>query len=555
MKVKAANGFARALKAEGIPWVSCYPTNHVNNALGEEGVPILMMGEERFAVAVADGFSRVTCGKQIGVCTVMAGLNAAGIQMAYGAVAQAWEDSSPLLVIAEGVGPGATRHTHYDIGQAFKSVTKWVGEIDRAELVPDYVRRAFTHLRSGRPGPVLLLVPRDLGEYDEAEHPYAPVKGWRSGPDPDDVKTAVKVLLAAKDPLLYIGEGVLYSGATDELVKFAELAQLPVLTTLKAKGAFPENHPLSVGVRGSMAEHFLRKCDVLFSIGASLFPNRFSHAIPDAEKKTIVQCTIDTLDINRSYETRCAVIGDARMTLQALGEELGKRTGGGRKNPALLEEIRAARQEFMAKFRPWLESNETPINPYRVLGDLMKVLDPKQSFVTADSGNTRDQTSTVYETHIPRGFLGWGNVSTLGFSLAGAVAAKLAYPSRQCVHVTGDAGVCYMMGNFEAVARYKIGITTLHINNGGYSGYGPGFWGAGHDPYTWKVSDHESACMSSMAKAVGFHAEDVTKPSEIVPALERAFDENAKGRPAFVEFICSHHPVHGGWVRSGPSGH
>ncbi len=555
MKIKAVNGFARTLKSEGVPWVSCYPTSPVNNALGEEGVPILMMGEERFAVAVADGFSRVTCGKQIGVCTVMAGLNAAGIQMAYGAVAQAWEDSSPLLVIAEGVGPGATRHTHYDIGQAFKSVTKWVGEIDRAELVPDYVRRAFTHLRSGRPGPVLLLVPRDLGEYDEAEHPYAPVKGWRSGPDPDDVKTAVKVLLAAKDPLLYIGEGVLYSGATDELVKFAELAQLPVLTTLKAKGAFPENHPLSVGVRGSMAEHFLRKCDVLFSIGASLFPNRFSHTIPDAEKKTIVQCTIDTLDINRSYETRCAVIGDARLTLQALGEELGKRTGGGRKNPVLLEEIRAARQEFMAKFRPWLESNEMPINPYRVLGDLMKVLDPKQSFVTADSGNTRDQTSTVYETHIPRGFLGWGNVSTLGFSLAGAVAAKLAYPSRQCVHVTGDAGVCYMMGNFEAVARYKIGITTLHINNGGYSGYGPGFWGAGHDPYTWKVSDHESACMSSMAKAVGFHAEDVTKPSEIVPALERAFDENAKGRPAFVEFICSHHPVHGGWVRPGPSAH
>src|SRR5438552_18344558 len=107
MKVKAANGFARILKTEGIPWVSCYPTNHVNNALGEEGVPILMMGEERFAVAVADAFSRVTAGKQIGVCTVMANLNAAGIQMAYGAIAQAWEDSSTLPVIAEGVGQGA----------------------------------------------------------------------------------------------------------------------------------------------------------------------------------------------------------------------------------------------------------------------------------------------------------------------------------------------------------------------------------------------------------------------------------------------------------------
>src|SRR2546427_1844384 len=124
MKINAANGFARILKTEGIPWVSCYPTNHVNNALGEEGVPILMMGEERFAVAVADGFSRVTCGKQIGVCTVMANLNAAGIQMAYGAVGQAWEDSSPLLVITEGGGEGASRHTHYDMAGGVQVVHK-----------------------------------------------------------------------------------------------------------------------------------------------------------------------------------------------------------------------------------------------------------------------------------------------------------------------------------------------------------------------------------------------------------------------------------------------
>src|SRR5262245_2776395 len=458
MKVKAANGFARILKAEGIPWVSCYPTNHVNNALGEEGVRILMMGEERFAVAVADAFSRVTSGKQIGACTIMANLNAAGIQMAYGAIAQAWEDSSPLLVITEGVGQGASRHTHFDMAEALKSVTKWVGKVDRADLIPDYTRRAFTHLRSGRPGPVLLIVPRDLGEYDDAEHAYSPVKGWRSGPDPDDVKAAVRLLLAAKDPVLYIGEGVLYADAPAELLQFAELTQVPVLTTLKGKSAFPESHPLSVGVRGSLAEHFLRKADVLFSIGSSLFPNRFSHAIPDAARKTIVQCTVDTLDINRSYETRQAVIGDAKLALQALIDEVSARTGGARKRPELLDEIRAGKQEFQAKFRPWMESNDTPINPYRVIGDLMKVLDPKASFVTADSGNTRDQTSTVYEAQIPRGFLGWGNVSTLGFSLAGAVAAKLAYPNRQCVHITGDAGVCYMMGNFEAVARYKIGI-------------------------------------------------------------------------------------------------
>src|SRR5207244_10817340 len=146
------------------------------------------------------------------------------------------------------------------------------------------------------------------------------------------------------------------------------------------------------------------------------------------DKKTIIQCTVDVLDINRSYETRHAVVGDAKLTLQALIAELSAR--GPKKNPELVEEIRKGKEAFLAKFRPWLDSNETPINPYRVLGDLMKVLDPKNSFVTADSGNTRDQTSTVYEAQIPRGFPGWGSVSTPGFSMAGAGACNVADPNR-----------------------------------------------------------------------------------------------------------------------------
>jgi thiamine pyrophosphate-dependent acetolactate synthase large subunit-like protein len=269
-----------------------------------------------------------------------------------------------------------------------------------------------------------------------------------------------------------------------------------------------------------------------------------------------VQCTVDTLDINRSYKTDHAVIGDAKLTLQALIQELSAQTtGGARKNQTLLDEIKQGKEAFMAKFRPLLESHEKPINPYRVYGDLMKILDPKSSFVTGDSGNTRDQISTVYEAQIPRGYLGWGNVSTLGYSLAGALGAKLAYPDRQCVNITGDAGVSYMMGNFEAAARYGIGVTTIHINNGGFAGYGPGFWGPGHDPYTHAVSDHEKVCMASMARAQGYHAEDVTEPAEIIPALRRAFEANAKSQPAFVEFLCSQHPVYGGWVRGGGGGH
>ena len=146
--------------------------------------------------------------------------------------------------------------------------------------------------------------------------------------------------------------------------------------------------------------------------------------------------------------TRCW--GDARFTLQALADGVYERTGGGGRNgDEVAAAVKASRDAGLAKYREFMASDDQPINPYRVYGDMMKALDPMNSFVTHDSGNTRDQLSTVYDTLIPRGFLGWGNISTLGFGLAGAMAARLAFPERQCVAVTGDAGVGYMLGNLE----------------------------------------------------------------------------------------------------------
>jgi thiamine pyrophosphate-dependent acetolactate synthase large subunit-like protein len=412
--------------------------------------------------------------------------------------------------------------------------------------VPEVMRRAFTLLRTGRPGPVMVTLPRGIGDYDEAEYPYEPVKGWRSGPDPDDVRAAVKALLAAKKPLMYVGEGVFYGDATAELLQFAELAQVPVLTTLKGKSAFPENHPLSVGVRGEVASHFLHNSDLVFAIGTSLSPGRFGHAIPNPGCKIIIQSTVDELDINKKYAVKHALIGHAKFTLQALIDEVARQTGGGaKKNQELLTELESVRAEFRDKYQGPMTSNDKPINPYRVYADLRKVLDPAKSCVTHDSGNTRDQISTTYEAVSPRSFVGWGNISSLGFGLPVAMAAKLAHPDWQCVNVTGDAGVGYMMGNFEAVVRNRLGVTTVHINNGGFTGYGPGFWGGGHDPYTWQVSDHTTADYSKAVAAIGYYSEDVTEPAEIIPALERAFVQNAKGQPAYLEFICSQYPVFG----------
>ena len=236
-------------------------------------------------------------------------------------------------------------------------------------------------------------------------------------------------------------------------------------------------------MRGDQVAHYLNQSDLILAIGSSLSPGRFSHAIPDAAKKTIIHCNIDELHINKMYPTAYAVIGDARLTLQALRQEVsGRSSGAGRNAGDVAAEVRAARDQALARYRQVMNSDETPINPYRVYGDLMQVLDLKNSFVTHESGNTRDQLSTVFDTLIPRGFLGWGNVSTLGFSLAAAIAAKKAFPNRASVAVTGEAGLGYMLGNLEVLLREKLGITVVHISNGGFAGYGPGFWGPGTIP-------------------------------------------------------------------------
>ena len=549
MTTDVATGIARILKQEGVEWVSTFPVCQVNNALGREGVPMLMMRDDRYAVALADAFSRISAGTKIGVCTFQGGVNAAGLQVAYAGMAQAYEDGSPVLCITDGVPIGESENSQFDVTASLKSVSKWYGYLDKPERLPEFMRRAFTMLRTGRPGPVVLAIPDASGLYDEAADPYIPVKGWKSLPNPDDVKAAVGLLLEAQNPLIYAGEGVIYAGASAELKSFAELLNAPVITTLKAKGAFPEDHPLFVGVRGGQVDHYLNKCDLVLAVGSSLSPGRFSHGIPNAVNKKIIHCTVDELHVNKVYPTAQALIGDARFTLQALQAELASRTSGqGRAKGNVAEEVKAARDSGLAQYREAMASDDKPINPYRVYAGLMEVLDPLKSFVTHESGNTRDQLSTVYDTLIPRGFLGWGNVSSLGFSFAATVAAKIAFPDRHCVAVTGEAGLGYMMGNLEVALRQKLPITVVHVSNGGFAGYGPGFWGDGHDPYTHRVLGYDEVDMSKVIGELGYHTERVTEPSEVGLALRRALAANDSGQPAYIEFICSQFPVYGGWV-------
>ena len=167
----------------------------------------------------------------------------------------------------------------FDAVAAYRSVTKWAAQINHVERIPEMMRRAYTYLRTGRGSPVMVQVPRDVGqaELDEASFNYRPVKGYKSAGDPADVADAVKALLAARNPLIYAGQGVLWAEASEELVQFAELVNVPVMTTNTGKSAFPENHPLSVGVGAGtmtrMARHYLDQADLVFGIGCSFTTN------------------------------------------------------------------------------------------------------------------------------------------------------------------------------------------------------------------------------------------------------------------------------------------
>jgi len=532
-EVKASKCIARILKLEGVKFVSCFPPNSLINPSAEEGIRTILTRQERVAVNMADGYTRVSL--QPGTALVAGGV---GIENAFSGLSQAFADLVPMLLFTD-QSPrrviGSRPIQDFDALFTLHKVTKWIERINYASRVPELMRRAFTYLRSGRPSPVVLELPTDVAneELDDSLFDYKPVRGWRSAGDPHDIKMAIKALLSAKNPLIYAGEGVFYGRAWDELRDFADLVQAPVMTTLKAKSAFPENHALSVGNGGrtgaKTAAHFLRKADLIFSIGASLTrgTSRLIIGTPIPKGKIIVQSTIDEYDVNKDYMADHIIIGDSRLVLRQLIEEAKKQGAIGLVNEQVVEEIRLVKKEWLNEWMPKLTSNEVPINPYRVVWDLAHAVDKKSTIVTHDAGCPRDHLAAFYEAIIPRGYLGWGHHSTLGYSLGGSMGAKLAEPDKTVVNVMGDGAFGMVGMDFETAVRENIPILTILLNN---SGMGTYFQAT---PTTSVLSGE----YAKVAEALGGYSERIEKPDEIISAVKRAQKHVESGRAALLEVI------------------
>ncbi|MBW8268002.1 acetolactate synthase catalytic subunit [Caldovatus aquaticus] len=502
--------------------------------------------QENMGGAMADGYARIS--GRVGVVTAQ---NGPAATLLVPPLAEALKASVPVVALVQEVNRDQTDRNAFqelDHIRLFDAVAKWVRRVDRAERVEDYVDMAFTAAASGRPGPAVLLVPADL--LSEAAAPPGPRRAAlgtypldRALPDPALVERAARMLAEARHPLVVAGGGVHLSGAAAELAALQEAAHLPVATTVMGKGAADETHPLTLGVIGYVMgagtrTHAMRpiveRADVILLVGTrtnqngtdswTLFPRgaRFVHLDPDPQ------------EIGRNYEPALRLVGDAKLTLAALREAMGRCDLAARAaaRAGIAAEIAAAVADWRRRTAGLLARAGGPVRPERVVAELDARLDP-DAIAVADAsyasiwiaqGLTARKAGARYLT--PRGIAG------LGWGLPMAIGAQIAAPGRRVVCLAGDGGFGHSWAELETLRRLKLPVTVIVLNNGilAYQKDAEDArFGAHTDAVDFAPVDH-----AAIARACGIAGTRIERAEEVGPALDAAF---ASGAPALLDVV------------------
>jgi acetolactate synthase-1/2/3 large subunit len=534
--MKVGEAIAEIMRREGVEILCGYPVNHLIEYAAAKDIRPVMVRQERIGLHMADAISRVTSGRKIGAFCMQHG---PGSENAYGGVAQAYGESVPVLVVPMGY-PRRLAHIdpNFNSTVQMRGICKSAEPVTLAAEVPHIMRRAFTRLRNGRGGPVLVEVPSDMWT-EELPGPldYEPVLTARSTPDPADVKRAAALLAGAKRPVIYAGTGVHWAQAWPQLRRLAELLAAPVTTSLGGKSSFPETHPLSLGSGGlaisKPVRHFIDNADVVFGIGCSFTETNFGLKMPKGPR--YIHSTSDSMHLNKDVRAEIGLLGDAGLTLDALLADLSRTVQSPRDPSKVAAEIQAHYEPWLAEWMPKLSSNDAPLNPYRVLWDLQHTVDRDNTIITHDAGSPRDQLSPFWRSTTPLSYLGWGKTTQLGYGLGLAMGAKLAAPEKLCINVWGDAAIGFTGMDFETCVRERIPILSILLNN----------FSMAIELKVMPISTEKyrstdiSGDYAAMARAFGGHGERVTAPEEIVPAIRRGIEKTQQGVPALLEFITS----------------
>ena len=527
---------AAILKEEGVEWLACYPSNPLIEAAAQTGIRPIQFRHERGAVMAADGYSRTSGRQRFGVVAVQ---SQAGAENAMGGIAQAYADNIPILVL-----PGGVQLDQLSVRPNFAAVNNYHGIVKHVEAIyrPDQVaavmRRAFHALRNGPPGPVVVEMLTDVCDQEVPAEAldYRPPQTMKQLPAEADINAAARLLLQAENPVIWAGGGVLLSGASDALRELAEYTGIPVFCTMPGKSAFDERHPLSLGA-GSRAttlpaHRWLQECDLLLAIGTSLTRGPYCQIILPG--KVIIHNTVNPDDINKDESVDIGLVGDARLTLQAMLESVKSQAGEPRaeRSRQTVAEISACRKPWMDEWTPLLTSDEEPLNTYRVIHDIDRTLDWENSIVTHDAGAPRDSIVPFYTATVPNSYIGWGKTTHLGFGLPLMIGAKLAHPDKFCLNLMGDGAFGMSGMDLETAVRSKAAITTVILNNGGMATYPPGNFATARAQYgvSHMVGDY-----AKIAEGMGAVGITVKRTAEMVPALQKAQRLNAEGQTVLID--------------------
>ena len=537
---------AEIFKREGVEYLMAYPLNPLTESCAAAGIRPIIVRQERIAGHMADAMARLSSGDKVGVFCMQSG---PGVENAFGAVAQAYSEGVPMVVIPAGSSRGqAWVRPAFNSTLNFQHVTKAAEQVNTPAAIVPALRRAFTQARNGRPGPVLLEIPSDIWNEEvpgSDSLDYKPARRIKFAPDPADVDAAAATLIKAKRPLIYAGQGVHYARAWPELKELVELLEAPITTSLEGKSAFPETHPLSLGSGGvsmpaAVFQH-VQDADVVFGAGASFTATGFGIRFPTANK-TFVHNTNEPYDINKNIPTEHPLIGDSKLTLAMLVEAVKDRLKG--KPRGLTREVTARIREqndpWLQKWMPLLTSESKPLSPYRVIWDLMQVADVPNTIITHDAGSPRDELSPFWRPVTPLSYIGWGKSTQLGYGLGLAMGAKLAHPEKLCINVWGDAAIGMTGMDFETCVRCQIPVLSILFNNFSMA---MEFQAMAISREKYKSTDI-SGNYAEWAKALGGYSQRVTEPSQVVHALLEGIAATKAGKPALLEFITTQDKVY-----------
>ena len=536
--MRTLDAIAHILKKEGVEYLSAFPTTHVIESAADIGIRPIICRQERVGVGIADGYSRVTNGRPPGVFAMQYG---PGAENAYAGVATAFSDAVPMLLLPLGYpGDRDGVFPNFSSVRSYESVTKNVERLQAPHLVVDTMRRAFALLKMGRPGPVMVEIPSDVGDQevsDDIVNGYNLVRATTAGANAAAVDEAAGVLLSASNPIVYAGQGVMHAEATDDLVELAELLQIPVTTSMAGKSGFPEKHPLSLGsssgVMNGAAFRFMGRADVVFAVGSSLTRHGMTTNIPT--DKTFIQATNDPIDISKNYDVDYPLLGDAKLIIRQMIAACTDRLGGMSRNGEAAEEIATVRQEWIGQWSHKLNSDEVPINPYRVMWEFMQNVDSDHAIVTHDSGSPRDQLMPFYRAGGPHTYIGWGKSHGLGTGLGLNIGAKLADPDKFVVNFMGDAAFGMTGLDFETAVRSGIPVLTIVLNNSTMA-IETSAMARSHELYSTRDLGGSYA---DLGTAMGGWAERIDDPADVGPAILRAKTATENGQAALLEFITS----------------